>query len=74
MICILCFYHLTSQFMSLGGMDFNLLKIIMELIILLFIMIIFKYKEEIKSAIHFDTCQKRSKISFLKTGNDKKLI
>ena len=68
MICIFCFYHLTGQFMSLGGMDFNLLKIIMELIILLFIMIIFKYKEEIKSATHFDTCQKKIEDFFSKNG------
>ena len=40
-------------------MDYNLLKIMMELIILLFIMLLYKYKEEIKRAEYFDKCQKR---------------
>ena len=58
-VCILVFYHLSREFIELGGMNFNLLKKIMELIILLFLMILFKYKEEIKRAIKYDKCQRK---------------
>ncbi len=67
-ISILCFYHLTNEFIEAGGMDYNLLKIIMELIILLFIMILYKYKEEIKRALYFDKCQKKIDDFFSKNG------
>ena len=56
---ILCFYHLLNEFIEAGGIDYNLLKIIMELIILLFIMIFYKYKKEIQRAGYFDKCQKK---------------
>ena len=58
-ICILLFYHLFNEFKDSGGMNFNLLKLIVEMIILLFKMILFKYKEEIKEVIHFDKCQQK---------------
>ena len=58
-VCILVFYYLSRKFIDLGGMNFNLLKKIMELIILLFLMILFKYKEEIKRAIKYDKCQRK---------------
>ena len=69
-ICILTFYHLANQFVEEGGMAHNLLKILMELIILLFIMILFKYQEEIKKVIYFDRCQKKLMNSLLKTVNN----
>ena len=66
-ICILAFYHLSNQFMELGGMNHELLKLLLELVFLLFIMILFKYQEEIKKVIYFDKCQR--KIDELLTKN-----
>ena len=59
MVCILVFYHLSREFIEIGGMNFNLLKKIMELIILLFLMVLSNYKEEIKRTIQYDKCQRK---------------
>lgn len=58
-ISILAFYHLANHFVELGGMNHELLKLLMELVLLLFIMILFKYQDEIKKVIYFDTCQRK---------------
>ena len=58
-VCILLFYHLFNKFKNSGDMNFNILKLIMEMIILLFMMILMKYKEEIKEVIHYDKYQKK---------------
>lgn len=58
-VCIMAFYYLLREFIDLGGMSYNLLKLLMKLIILLFIMILFKYKEEIKQSFYFDKYQKK---------------
>ena len=57
--CILLFYHLFNKFKNSGGMNFNHLKLIIEMIILLFMMILMKYREEIKEMIHYDKCQQK---------------
>ena len=46
----------------------------MKLIILQSIMIIYKYKEEIKFVTYFDACHKMLEDFFLKMGNNEKLI
>ena len=58
-ISILAFYHLANHFVELGGMNHELLKLLMELVLLLFIMISFKYQDEIRKVIYFDTCQRK---------------
>ena len=58
-ISILAFYHLANHFVELGRMNHELLKLLMELVLLLFIMILFKYQDEIKKVIYFDTCQRK---------------
>ena len=47
LVLILAFFCLLSQFYCLGGLDFPLLKIIIDLIIILFLMIIFGKKKKI---------------------------
>ena len=59
LFCVLYFYHLSNEFANLGEMNYQLLKMIIELIFLLFVMILYKYKEEIKKAIYFEKCQRK---------------
>jgi len=58
-IYVLAFYHLANEFIDFSGMKFKLLKLIMEIIMLLFIMILYKYKKEIKNVIYFDTWRRK---------------
>ena len=67
-VCILIFYHLLREFSDLGGMNFSLLKKLIELIILLFIMVLYKYKEEIKTLIYYDKCQRKLEEFLKKNG------
>ena len=67
-VCILLFYHLFNEFKNSGGMNFNLLKLIMEMIILLFMMILMKYKEEIKEVIHYDKCHQKLDDFLIRNG------
>ena len=69
-ISILAFYHLANHFVELGGMNHELLKLLMELVLLLFIMILFKYQDVIKKVIYLDACQKKMMNSLLKRDKD----
>ena len=68
-VCILLFYHLFNEFKNSGGMNFDLLKLIMEMIILLFMMILMKYKVEIKGEIHYDKFQQKLDEFLIRNGN-----
>ena len=59
LIGILMFYNLLSDFISLGGMTYPLLKLLMELIILLFLMILLKFKKNVLEIIYYDKFQKK---------------
>ena len=58
-ISIVSFYYLLNQFLDLGGLNHQLLKILLELIVVLFIMILLKYQMEIKDITDFDKKQKK---------------
>jgi len=47
LVLVLAFFCFLSQFYYQGGLDFPLLKIIIDLIIILFLMIIFGKKKKI---------------------------
>ena len=51
------FYYLFNEFLDLGGMNFRLLKVLMELILLLFILILIKYKKDLNEMTNFDKYQ-----------------
>ena len=67
-ISVFSLYYLINQFFDLGGMNHQLLIILLKLIIVLFIMILMKYKEEIKEITDFDNNQKKILDFFKKTG------
>ena len=48
-ICILYFVSVLGEFLESGGMKFKLLKLIMEMIISLFLLIAWKYKDDFVS-------------------------
>jgi len=52
------FYYLFNEFLDLGGMNFRLLKVLMELILLLSILILIKYKKDLNEMTNFDKYQK----------------
>ena len=62
------FYFLLNQFMDLGGLNHQLLKILLELIIILFVMVLLKYQDEIKEITDFDKTQKKISDFFKKNG------
>ena len=64
-ICLLSFLGLMIEFYDLGGMNYKLLKIIAELLIILFIMIIMKYKDELIQMTKYDKYQKKLDDYFL---------
>ena len=59
LICLMSIFGLMNEFFDLGGMNFKLLKIIVELIMILFIMIMVKYKDELLQIIKYDKNQKQ---------------
>ena len=58
-ILILLFYSRFNLFIDLGGFNFPLLKILMELIIIIFVLVLVKYKEELKEITKFDKFQRK---------------
>ena len=59
LICLMSIFGLMNEFFDLGGMNFKLLKIIVELLMILFIMIMLKYKDELLQMIKYDKNQKQ---------------
>ena len=59
LICLMSIFGLMNEFFDLGGMNFKLLKIIVELLMILFIMIMVKYKDELLQMIKYDKNQKQ---------------
>jgi hypothetical protein len=59
LIGILIFYKLYCDFVNLGGMAYPLLKVLMKLIILLFMMVLLKYKKNVMEIISYDKFQKK---------------
>ena len=59
LICLMSIFVLMNEFFDLGGMNFKLLKIIVELLTILFIMIMVKYKDELLQMIKYDKNQKQ---------------
>ena len=66
LICLMSIFGLMNEFFDLGGMNFKLLKIIVELIMILFIMIMVKYKDELLQIIKYDKNQKQMEHYFQK--------
>ena len=58
-IGIIEFYCLVQEFIDNGGMNFKLLKIIMESVILLFILILINYRKEFIDFFKEDPMQKK---------------
>ena len=56
---IYLFYYLYRNFEELGGMNYPILKILMKLIILLFALILLKYKKNTIEITNVDYYQKK---------------
>ena len=68
-LCVILFYHLFSKFLELGGWNHSLLKIMMELILIVFFMILLKYKKEIMEISDYEFNQKKYTTTLPKKGN-----
>ena len=66
LILILLFYSRFNAFTEIGGFDFPLLRILMELILIIFLLILIKYKEELKEITKFEKFQKKIEYYFHK--------
>ena len=67
--CLASFYNLFRSFINNGGMNFPLLKILSELIMLLFFMILFIYKNDLFKIIRIDKFQKKIDDYYKKTNS-----
>ena len=67
-ISIALFYYLINKFLELGGWNHQLLKILVQLILVLFWMLLMKYKNEIKEITEYDKYQKKIYDFFQKNG------
>ena len=59
LIGIYLFFYLFHNFEELGGMHYPLLKILIELIALLFVLILLKYKKNLKEITNVEYYQKK---------------
>lgn len=59
LILILLFYSRFNEFIDVGGFDFPLLRILMELILIVFLLVLIKYKEELKEITKFEKFQRK---------------
>lgn len=59
LILIILFYSRFNAFIDIGGMNFPLLRILIELILIIFLLILIKYKEELKEITKIDKFQKK---------------
>ena len=64
---IILFYLRFNTFIDLKGMDYPLLRVLLELILITFLLVAFKYKEELKEMTQFDKFQKKIEDYFNKT-------
>ena len=64
---IILFYWRCNTFIDLKGMDYPLLRVLLELILITFLLVAFKYKEELKEMTQFDKFQKKIEDYFNKT-------
>ena len=67
-ISIISFYYLINQFLDLGGLKHRLLKILLELIVVLFVMIMVKYQDQMKEITDWDSNQKKIVDFFKRNG------
>ena len=67
-VCTIEFYFLVQEFIDNGGMNFKLLKIIMETIILLFILILLNYRKDIMEFFKEEPLQKKIDHNFAKNN------
>ena len=67
-ISIISFYYLFHEFLDLGCLNHRLLKILLELVVILFMMILVKYQEEMKEITDWDAKQKKIFDFFRKNG------
>lgn len=67
-ISIISFYYLINQFLDLGGLNHRLLKILLELIVVLFVMIMVKYQDQMKEITDWDSNQKKIVDFFKRNG------
>ena len=58
-VSVVSFYYLLNKFLELDGLKHQLLKILLELILVLFLMILLKYQEEIKEITQYEKNQKK---------------
>ena len=65
---IILFYLRFNTFIDLKGMDYPLLRVLLELILITFLLVAFKYKEELKEMTQFDKFQKKIEDYFNKTN------
>ena len=68
-VSVVSFYYLLNKFLELDGLKHQLLKILLELILVLFLMILLKYQEEIKEITEYEKNQKKICDFFKKNGN-----
>ena len=66
LICLMSFFGLMSEFFDFGGTNFKFLRIIVELLMILLIMIMVKYKDELLQMIKYDKNQKQIEQYFQK--------
>ena len=61
-LCALYFFSLLSEFFDLGGMKFKLLKLLIQMSLILFFLVMWKYKDELLP----DKCQRKIEEFFQK--------
>ena len=64
---IILFYWICNTFIDLKGMDYPLLRVLLELILITFLLVALKYKEELKEMTQFDKFQTKIEDYFNKT-------
>ena len=67
-VSVVSFYYLLNKFLELDGLKHQLLKILLELILVLFLMILLKYQEEIKEITQYEKNQKKICDFFKRNG------
>ena len=68
-VFFIMFYYLFNLFVDNGGMKYPLLKILSQLIMLLFLMILFSYKTDFLKLIQIDKFQKKIDDYYKKLNN-----
>ena len=66
LVAIFEFYCLIKEFIDNGGMNFKLLKIIMQMIMLLFALILLNYRKDLIKYLKEDSLQRKIEYYFKK--------